>query len=475
MHGFLHDDFFLRTETARWLYHEVAAALPIYDYHGHLDPHALAGNQRFANLTELWLAGDHYKWRAMRAAGIDEDLISGPADPFDRFLAWAQVVPKTIRNPLYHWTHLELRRAFGIDLLLSNETAPEIWQETQSQLQSLDTHAWLHRFRVALVATTDDPLDDLSPHDQRPSGLTTRFVPTCRPDRIVNLKGGPADRDYLLALSGRFGGRLAKVADLRLCLARMLDAFAARGARSADHGIGRFPAVRASEAEADRILQRVLAAEELDESERHAWSGCMLDSLGREYARRGWILQLHVGATRNVNSRLMRRIGRDAGADGIGDEPQEEALRQFLDRLDHDDALPKTVLYNLNPRDNYLFAVLAGCFQRGPTPGKLQWGPAWWFLDQQDGISWQLDTLSRVGLLSGFIGMTSDSRSILSLCRHEYFRRVLCDAIGREVEAGEIPLDRSLLAETVRGVCFANAAAYFGYELDQSMRICCTS
>lgn len=468
MSAFLSDDFLLTTATARRLYHEVARGLPIYDYHCHLPPGQIADNHRFENLTQIWLAGDHYKWRAMRAAGVAEELITGSTrSDYDKFLAYCQVVPQLVRNPLHHWSHLELRRFFGIELPINAANAPQIWELASARLASPALSTWgiLTACRVAVVCTTDDPADSLEHHVAlAKSDLKTRVYPTFRADKLMAV-GSP---ETFCAWCAQLGARADRaIRDLPSLLAA-LDArhafFHSLGGRLSDHGLENLPDVECTEAEATAIFSRVHAGHPASPEQTAQWIAYIMVYLGRLDARRGWTKQLHLGALRNNNRRLLGRLGADAGVDSIGDFPQTRGLTRYLDTLDRDGQLPRVVLYNLNPADNYPFAAMAGNFQDGVIPGKIQFGSGWWFLDQREGMEWQLNTLSSLGLLSRFVGMLTDSRSFLSYPRHEYFRRVLCKLIGEDVEAGLVPADGAALDGLVSDVCYRNARAYFRLE-----------
>lgn len=464
---FLHDDFFLTTDTARRLYHEHAAGQPIYDYHCHLDPADIAANRVYDNLHELWLEGDHYKWRAMRANGIDEAYITGKADPYDKFLAWARTVPYTLRNPLYHWTHLELRRYFGIDALLNEDTANDIWEEANQQLPSLSTHAIFEKFKVAVVCTTDDPADSLEHHAAIAGlGIETRVYPTFRPDKamaVTDPDAAIAYRDKLFAANGVKGRELD---DLLEALGNAHQRFHDAGGRLSDHGHTALPAVGCNKPHAERLYRQLADRHEpISTNDQQRLAGYLLPMLGAMDHQCGWTMQLHLGAIRNANTGLYNQLGPDIGCDSIGDAHQGPGLQRLLGTLAADGTLPKTVLYNLNPADNALFAAMAGNFNSAPTPGKVQYGSGWWFLDQKHGITDQLDALSNLGLLSRFVGMLTDSRSMMSYPRHEYFRRILCAVLGEEAERGELPDDFDLLAQLVTNVCFNNARDYFGLEL----------
>lgn len=464
---FLHNDFFLTTDTARRLYHDVAAHQPIYDYHCHLSPADIAGNRVYDNLHDIWLEGDHYKWRAMRAHGVDEVYITGNAEPYDKFFAWARTVPATLRSPLYHWTHLELRRHFGIDTLLNEDTAPDIWEEANRQLSSLSTHAIFEKFNVAVVCTTDDPADSLEHHRAIAKlGLGTKVYPTFRPDKAFAISDLDATHTYRRRLFGANGERGNDLDALLGTLDHAMQRFADAGCKLSDHGLAALPDWGCSPSLAESIYKKTndwdAATRSGDELRLISF---LMQHLGNRYHERGWAMQLHLGAIRNVNTRLFSRLGPDIGCDSIGDAQQGPGLQRLLGTLAGEGKLPRTVLYNLNPADNALFAAMAGNFQAGPTRGKVQFGSGWWFLDQKDGITNQLNALSNLGLLSTFVGMLTDSRSMMSYPRHEYFRRVLCGLLGEEAERGELPDDDDLLAKLVIDICFNNARDYFGLEL----------
>jgi glucuronate isomerase len=462
---FIHDDFLLSTRTARRLYHEHAAPQAIFDYHCHLSPADIATNRRFANLWEIWLEGDHYKWRAMRTNGEPERFCTGDASPYDKFLAWARTVPHTLRNPLYHWTHLELKRVFGIGTLLDPKSAPRIWKQANEKLARgpLTTQDILRAFRVTLVGTTDDPADRLEHHAAfAASGHPTRMVPTFRPDKAMAVHQPEAFRAWLARLADTVGREARTLDDLLEALKSRHDFFAALGCRATDHGLEHACADFPTAAEAAAIFRRARAGKAATPEERVRFASHLMLHVGRWNAEKGWVMQLHLGPLRNNNTRLFRAVGPDTGFDSIGDFEQARPLSRFLDRLDQENALPRTILYNINPRDNYVMATMCGNFQDGSVPGKIQFGSGWWFLDQKEGMEWQINALSNLGLLSRFVGMITDSRSFLSFPRHEYFRRILCALIGQDVEAGLLPRDFRRLGELVENVCHHNAAAYFG-------------
>lgn len=463
---FIHDDFLLQTPTARRLYHEVAASLPIVDYHSHLPAADIAGNRRFTNLFEIWLEGDHYKWRAMRANGVAEDYCTGGADPYEKFLAWARTVPQTLRNPLYHWTHLELKRYFGIDQLLNPETAPEIWQRANERLAGADrdVQGILASFNVDVVCTTDDPADDLVHHEAiAASGLATKVFPTFRPDALLRIHDAIAFNAYVDRLARAADMDVVSLEDLFGALRSRHDRFHEVGCRLSDHGLAKCFDAFCSRDQAAAIFSKVRSGGVASPEEVEQFATSIMVYSGQLDAEKGWVKQLHLGALRNTNTRMMKQAGPDTGFDSIGDAPQAEKLARYLDRLEQDHALPKMILYNLNPADNYVFASMIGNFQDGSRAGKIQYGSGWWFLDQREGMTWQLNALSNLGLLSRFVGMLTDSRSFMSFPRHEYFRRLLCDLLGAEVERGELPEDESLLRELVTGIGHENARRFLEF------------
>jgi glucuronate isomerase len=463
--AFLDEDFLLRSETARRLYHDFAASMPIYDYHCHLPVKEIAADRRFDNITQVWLAGDHYKWRAMRTNGIDERYCTGDASDLEKFRAWARTVPYCLRNPLYHWTHLELRRYFGIsDVLLNEQTADRIYGLANEKLASPEysVRGLLRRMNVKLVCTTDDPLDTLEWHKAiREGGFEIAVHPAWRPDKAMATEDIPALNKYLDRLAELTGQEIASFDDLVAGLAVRHQFFHDHGCRLSDHGLERAYAEDATPADLDKILGLIRRGKALKPDQALQFKSAVLHELAIMDAEKGWVQQFHLGAMRNNNTRLFRRLGPDVGFDSIGDWEMARDLSRFLDQLDRDGKLAKTILYNLNPKDNEMMGTLIGNFQDGSCPGKIQWGAAWWFLDQKDGITTHLKVLSDLGLLSRFVGMLTDSRIFLSYPRHEYFRRILCGLIGRDVEKGELPSDMDLLGRMVQDVCFNNARAYF--------------
>jgi len=466
--AYLDENFLLHSPTARRLFHEIAKDQPIIDYHCHLSPREIATNHRWGNLSEIWLGGDHYKWRLMRANGVDEDLITGDSSPREKFQAWAETVPYTLRNPIHHWTHIELQRYFGIDLMLSPDTADEIWERANAKLAEPDfcVHGILKKFDVRVVGTTDDPADPLDDHEAiAKSGLKTMVAPTFRPDKALLVDRPDLLVPWLQKLEGIADINISHFSDLLAALQKRHDDFHAAGARLSDHGIDRMPNQPCTDEEAAMIFDNARAGRAATPEEKEKFSFYLMVFFGQLDAARGWTKQLHLGAFRNVNSRGFQRLGPDTGYDTIGDTQQGAALMNYLDALAREDALPKIVLYNLNPRDNYLFACLTGAFQDGTFPGKIQFGSGWWFLDQKNGMELQLDALSATGLLSRFVGMLTDSRSFLSFPRHEYFRRILCNLIGSEADRGELPDDFDALSKLVSDICFANAKRHFGFDV----------
>jgi glucuronate isomerase len=465
---FIHEDFLLGTPTARRLYHEHAASEPILDYHCHLPPQDVAANRQFRNLFEIWLEGDHYKWRAMRANGVDERYCTGSAEPREKFLAWARTVPHTLRNPLYHWTHLELKRYFGIDELLDESSALRIWEQANAALATdeLHAHGILGKFRVKAVCTTDDPTDDLSCHKAiAASTLGTRVFPTFRPDKALNVHLPEAFNAWVDKLEAVSNIGIAKLPDFVDALRQRHDFFHQMGGRLSDHGLNHVYADFPTEHEAAGIFERARDGQAATPEEQARFAAHLMYLFGRFDAEKGWTKQLHLGARRNGNTRRFRELGPDTGFDSIGDWPQADALGRYMDRLDQENALPKMVVYNLNPSDNYLIAAMIGNFQDGAIAGKVQFGSGWWYLDQKEAMQWQMNALSNCGLLSRFLGMLTDSRSFMSYPRHEYFRRVLCDMVGRDVEAGEIPNDDALVGSMIRNICYGNAQRFLGLDV----------
>ena len=462
---FIHDDFLLNNEPARALYHQFAAAQPIIDFHNHLSPAQIAENHQFIDLADIWLAGDHYKWRAMRTNGVAEKYVTGNASPEEKFKAWATTVPYTLRNPLYHWTHLELARDFGITDLLSADTAETIWREGNAQLPNLRVHDLLKKHDVRVLCTTDDPADSLEHHHTiRASGLSSKVYPAFRPDKALQIRQPTAFNLWLEKLEGAARTPIATFDDLLSALKKRHDDFHEAGCRLSDHGLESCYATPCTHAEASGIFRTARDGREVTPEEQAKYGSYLMLEFGRWDAARGWTKQLHLGALRNNNSRLLKSLGPDTGFDSIGDFPQAQTLSAYLNALDSTGELPRMILYNLNPADNYLFGAMIGNFQDGTIAGKIQLGSGWWFLDQKEAMEWQLNALSNLGLLRRFVGMVTDSRSFLSFPRHEYFRRVLCNLLGESVVLGEVPEDIDMLGRMVSEICYGNARDSFGFE-----------
>jgi len=467
MSAFIHDNFLLQTDAARDLYHNFAKAEPIFDYHCHLPQRLILENHRFADLAEIWLGGDHYKWRAMRANGVNEKFVTGSAKPREKFDAWCATVPQTLRNPLYHWSHLELARYFGITDIINPSSAGKIWTEANEKLATMRVHDILTANKVAVICTTDDPADSLDQHKQiQKLGLKTRVYPTFRPDKALIVDAPAAFNAWLEKLAGAAKTKVKTFDDFLAALEKRHADFHAAGGRVSDHGMENALAEPCTAAEAKAIFTAARKGKAATPAAQAKFASFLMLEFGRWDAKRGWTKQLHLGAIRNNNARLLGKLGPDTGFDSIGDFTQTRALSRYLNTLDSTDELPRTVIYNLNPADNYAFATMIGNFQDGTVPGKMQFGSGWWFLDQKEAMEWQMNALSNNGLLSRFVGMLTDSRSFLSYTRHEYFRRVLCNLLGTEMERGEIPNDRDLVGPMVKNICFANARAYFRLGLD---------
>ncbi|HUB82859.1 MAG TPA: glucuronate isomerase [Bryobacteraceae bacterium] len=464
---FIHEDFLLNNLAAVRLYHEYAEHEPILDYHCHLPPREVAENRRFQNLFEIWLEGDHYKWRAMRANGIGEEYCTGSRPPKEKFLAWARTVPQTLRNPLYHWTHLELKRYFGIEELLDETSAERIWDRANALLgnDDLRPQGIMRKFQVKCVCTTDDPADDLAPHRKMASnGMATKVYPAFRPDQALNVHLPEKLNAWVGRLEAASNVSIANLTGLVDALRQRHDFFHQMGGRLSDHGLNTPFADFPSESEAAAIFAHARSGQAATPQEHARFASYMMLVFGRLDAEKGWTKQLHLGARRNGNTRRFRELGADVGFDSIGDWAQADGLGGYLDRLDQEKALPKIVVYNLNPADNYLMATMIGNFQDGTVAGKIQFGSGWWFLDQKEAMEWQMNALSNCGLISRFIGMLTDSRSFLSYPRHEYFRRTLCGLFGADMEAGLLPNDFDLVGRTVRAICFENARQFLGLQ-----------
>jgi len=465
---FISEDFLLQTETAGILYHKFAAKMPICDYHCHLPAERIATDHKFENLTQIWLDGDHYKWRAMRADGVAEEYITGGATDYEKFEKWAQTVPYTLCNPLYLWTHLELKRYFDIDKLLSAESARRIYDKCAEMLKATEFSArnLMRRMNVKVCCTTNDPLESLEHHQKLiDDKFEIRVIPTWRPDRAMAVEDIEGLNKWIDKLAELENTEINTYSSYLEALSKRHDFFHSMGCRSSDHGLETAYAADYTAGEIESIFQKIRSHKPLDSSERLKFKSAMMVELLLMGYEKGWVQQIHLGALRNTNSRLFQSLGPDVGCDSIADLPIAGSLAKFLDRLDVQDKLSKMILYNLNPRDNELIASMIGSFQAGSIPGKLQYGPAWWFLDQKDGMEKQIKALSNIGLLSLFTGMVTDSRSFLSYPRHEYFRRILCNFLGNDVEGGELPNDMNLLGRMVENVCFNNAVEYFGMDV----------
>ena len=467
------DSFLLETKLANTLYHSYAAGLPIIDYHNHLSPKAIAKNSSYDTLTDIWLTGDHYKYRAMRAWGVPEKFISGSATKEQKFLAWAECLPQTLRNPLFHWSHMELKNSFGINEYLNKTNAFAIYKNANKQLQkkALSTRGILSSYKVELVGTTDDPCDNLQYHKQlqKEAGTlsnkinaTAKMLPTFRPDKIFQIQNKEAFMQYLHALEKAANCKIKTIADLLGALEQRVNYFHENGCRIADHGLNNMPSSLSFTKELDIAFTHFIQnKKDLHFSMADNFVGVVLLALSKMYYKKGWVQQFHLGPIRNNNTRLQEKLGFDAGADSIGDYTQAKTLSHFLNTLDAKGQLCKTILYNSNPADNEVFATLCGNFNESGIRGKLQFGAAWWFLDQKEGIEKQINAISNMGLVSTFIGMTTDSRSILSYSRHEYFRRVICNLFAKDMLAGLLPNDEKWVGEIVKNISYFNAKEYF--------------
>ncbi|MGG1882313.1 glucuronate isomerase [Bacillus safensis] len=466
MKAFLDEHFLLNSQTAEKLYHEFAKDLPIIDYHCHLSPKEIYENKTFHNITEAWLYGDHYKWRAMRANGIPESHITGDASDYEKFLAWAKTVPMTIGNPLYHWTHLELRRYFGVEELLNEKTAHIIWQKVNEKLQGegFGARDFIVKSNVETVVTTDDPVDSLCYHQKlREEGFTVQVLPGFRPDKALDITNH-LFTVYVHELAEASSTSIQSYQDFLTALLARIDFFHEQGCLISDHAINEMTFEETTEEEVEAIFHKRMSGHSLTEKEKIKFKTQTFIQLGQAYYERGWAMQLHINALRNNNTKMFERLGPDTGYDAMNDEDIAKPLCRMLDRLEQEQALPKTILYSLNPRDNVVISTLAGSFQDGTTPGKIQHGTAWWFNDTKQGMTEQMMALSSIGLISRFIGMLTDSRSFLSYTRHEYFRRLLCDIIGDWVEKGEAPYDLELLGGIVKRISYENARQYFKFD-----------
>ncbi len=467
MKKFLSEDFLLETETARHLFHDYAEKLPIVDYHCHLPPEQIAGNHRFETLTAAWLRGDHYKWRAMRINGIDESYITGNRNDWEKFEKWSETVPFTQRNPLYHWTHLELERYFDIDNQLNSHSAGAIYDVCNKKLQTpeFQVQGLLKKMNVELVCTTDDPADSLEFHQSyRQQGLQMKLLPTFRPDRAMAVEDPVAFSSYLKRLGESANISIENFQHLLEALRIRHDFFHAQGCRVSDHGLEQLYETAWTEKDLKTIFDKVFSEKKIGQEEMQQFQSGLLFLLAEWDHEKKWVQQFHLGAMRNNNSRMLALLGPDTGWDSIGDFSQARGLSTFLNSLDRNNRLARTILYNNNPADNEMMATMIGNFNDGTVPGKVQWGSAWWFLDQKEGMTRQLDALSNMGLISRFVGMITDSRSFLSFPRHEYFRRILCRLFGCEIEKGELPDDLKWTGKLIEDICYNNARNYFNWN-----------
>lgn len=467
MKAFLDQDFLLQSATAQTLYHQYAAAMPIIDYHNHLVPQQIADDHQFDNITQAWLYGDHYKWRAMRAHGVDEKYITGNASDEEKFMKWAETVPYTMRNPLYHWTHLELQRYFGVTEVLNSASAKRIYDHCAALLKTPEYSVknLLLKMNVKVLCTTDDPIDDLGYHKQiKASGYAIKVLPTFRPDKAMAVDDIATFNAYVKSLAQVVGYGIQDLSTYKKAIGERHDYFHACGGRLSDHGLEHIYAEDYTEEQIAKIFGQLVSGANVSDHEKWQFKSAMLVYFAHLDHAKGWTQQFHLGALRNNNARLLGSLGPDTGFDSIGDFEQAKPLSKFLNHLDSTNQLAKTILYNLNPGDNELLATMTGNFQDGTIVGKMQFGSSWWFLDQKDGMERQINTLSNMGLLSHFVGMLTDSRSFLSFPRHEYFRRILCNLMGQDVENGELPADIEWLGKLVKDISYTNASEFFNFE-----------
>ena len=466
MKPFMDDDFLLQSDFAKQLYHDFAAKMPLFDYHCHISPQEIAEDRRFNNLSEIWLHGDHYKWRAMRTNGVAEHYCTGEASDWEKFQKWAETAPHTMRNPLYHWTHLELRKPFGINSLLSPTTAKQIWDECNQMLSQLDfsCRGIIKKANVKVICTTDDPIDDLQYHQSiQKDGFEVKVIPAWRPDKAMAIEDSKSFNVYIDQLEQAAASTIHTFDELMDALTKRHYYFHQNGCRLSDHGLETIYAQDYTIAEIRKIFSTVRAGKSASAEEISMFKSAMLYEFAVMDYSRNWTQQYHLGALRNNNLRMNATVGPDKGFDSIGDFSMAAALAKFLGKLDFEGKLARTILYNLNPSDNEMMATMIGNFQDGVTPGKIQWGSGWWFLDQKEGMTAQINALSNMGLLSRFVGMLTDSRSFLSYSRHEYFRRILCNLIGQDVVNGELPADLKFLGSMVQDISYNNAERYFDF------------
>ncbi|TVQ85981.1 MAG: glucuronate isomerase [Bacteroidetes bacterium] len=466
MKAFMDENFLLQNKAAEELYHTYAKSMPIIDYHCHLPPHEIGKDRQFENMTKIWLDGDHYKWRAMRAFGVDEKYCTGHATDPEKFAKWAETVPQTLRNPLYHWTHMELRRPFGVKKLLNPATASEIYEQTTAMVNTTGFSARniMRKMNVELVCTTDDPVDSLEHHIKaRNNGFEIRVLPTWRPDKAMMVDNAASFNGYVDKLQATSEMDISSFEDFMQALRKRHDFFHEQGCRLSDHGLEAIIAEDYTDAEIKAIFAQIRSGKQLSNGQILKFKSAMLYHFAIMDHEKGWVQQFHLGALRNNSSRMFKTLGPDKGFDSIGDFEMARPLSKFLDKLDSTNQLTKTIFYNLNPRDNELLATMAGNFNDGSVAGKMQFGSGWWFLDQKDGMTKQINALSNLGLLSQFVGMLTDSRSFLSYPRHDYFRRILCNLLGTDMENGEIPYDMDMVGNMVSNICYHNAKRYFGF------------
>lgn len=462
--AFITENFLLNSKAAEVLYHEYAAAMPIIDYHNHLSPKQIAEDLPIENITDAWLSGDHYKWRGMRANGIDEKFITGVASKEDKFSKWAETVPYTLRNPLFHWTQLELKRYFDIDTILQSSTANAIYEKTNAVLANKTPAQLLEDMNVEVICTTDDPIDSLEYHKTiADKKMFTKVFPTFRPDALILIENDTFS-SYINKLEACVGFSIRNLNDLLKAIQNRITFFDQHGCRLSDYGMEQIYAYDFTEEEADIILKKRLIGAEITSDESNLYASCILYKMCKMYHAKGWVQQFHLGAIRNNNDRLSEQVGADVGCDSIGDFSQAQAMSTLFNRLDSEDCLSKTISYNLNPSQSEVFATMMGNYSEGGIPGKMQYGSGWWFLDQKDGMEKQLNTLSNIGLLSKFVGMLTDSRSFLSFPRHEYFRRILCDLMAEDLNKGLVPNDIEFLGKMIQDICYNNAVEYFQFK-----------